>query len=197
VVVFFDIGNVLLSYDAKRAARRIAWELRRHPLKVLKTLWAGGLVDAVERGSIPPDQLYALFRTELGYEGTFAGFRRMWCDNFALHRRNAALLKELAAFHKVYLLSNTNALHYEFIRANYKFPGHVHGAVLSYELGLRKPEAAIYKAALRMAKASPKDAVFIDDLEENVDGARKVGMTGIHHKPDTDLRSELKKLGVL
>ncbi len=196
MVVFFDIGNVLLRYDSREVAKRIAWALRSHPLKVLRILWASDLVDAVERGALPPDKLFALFRDELGFEGDFESFRKLWCDHFTLERRNAALLKSLAARHRVFLLSNTNALHYEFIKERYAFARQAHGAVLSYELGLRKPEAAIYEAALKTAGAKASESVFIDDLEENVRGARRVGMAAIRNAPGVDLKSELAKLGV-
>jgi len=151
--IFFDIGNVLLYYDSYRMARTMAWELRSHPRKIAGTIWGEDLVDALERGRLPPDQLYVLFRDEFGFNGSFRRFRALWCDHFTLHRRNAALLKSLAARHRVFLLSNNNALHYQFIRERYAFTRHVRGAVLSYELGLRKPEPAIYRAALKAAGA--------------------------------------------
>ncbi len=196
MVVFFDIGNVLLRYDGREVARTIAWELRRHPLAVMREVWRGELVDSIERGKLSPEQLYALFRDKLGFSGSYGRFRLLWCDHFTLERRNAALLKSLAERHRVFLLSNTNALHYEFIRERYAFARQVHGAVLSYELGLRKPERAIYEAALKAAGAKPEESVFIDDLEENVRGARAAGIAAIRHTAGVDLKSELAKLGV-
>ncbi|MDE2312674.1 MAG: HAD-IA family hydrolase, partial [Elusimicrobia bacterium] len=117
-------------------------------------------------------------------------------DHFSLERANYALLRQLSRSRRVYLLSNTNALHYEFIRSNYAFPKRVHGALLSYRLGLRKPEPEIYLSALRRAGVEAHEAAFIDDLKENVAGARKLGINGVLYKNPSDLRAQLSGLGV-
>jgi len=77
------------------------------------------------------EQLYALFQKELGYKGTPAQFRLLWCDHFTLDRGSYALLKKTAKNVPTYLLSNTNALHIDFIRERYEFPSVVRGAILS------------------------------------------------------------------
>jgi len=197
LVVFFDIGNVLLKFDAREAAGKIARQLRLAPKSLLRRLATSKLVDSVERGLISPRELYAHFHSRLGYQGSFAQFKSLWCEHFKFNRRSASLLKALARRYRVYLLSNTNRLHYEHIRRRYAFPRQAHGAVLSHELGLRKPEPAIFRAALKIAKARPSQAVFIDDLKANVEAARRLGIYAIHHTPATDLKRELAKLGLL
>jgi glucose-1-phosphatase len=194
--VFFDIGNVLLAFDPKRVAAKIAWRLRHSPLKVARYLWSSNHVDAIERGEITPKQLFTVFQTQFEFEGSYGDFSRLWCDHFTLLRANAALLKRLAEKRKVYLLSNTNELHYDFIKANYAFPRHVHGAVLSYELGLRKPEAAIYRKAVELARVDAAQCLFVDDLAENVEAARRCGLQAIRHASGMDLRAAFKKIGV-
>lgn len=195
--VFFDIGNVLLRFDPHKMAAKIAWRLRANPLQIAKFVWQGGFVEDVERGKIGPRQLYEIFRDKLGFDGTQAQFANLWCDHFTLDRTNAALLRRVAKTRKVYLLSNTNELHYEFIRKNYAFPGDVHGAVLSHELGLRKPERAIYEKAAELAGLPAPRCLFIDDLEPNVAGARKAGFQAIHHAKGHDLRAAFETLGLL
>ncbi len=196
-VVFFDIGNVLLKVSVKQAVRRIAWAVGHHPLKVARYFWSSTIVDDIERGTIEPQELYERFRSELGYKGSFPDFNKLWCGYFELDRKGAFALKAVAEKHPTFLLSNTNYLHYEFIRARYSFAGLVDGAVLSYELGLRKPEPAIYRAALKMAGVSAEQAVFIDDMKENVEAAKLMGIRVIHNRPCTNLRRELAALGVL
>lgn len=195
--VFFDIGNVLLRFDARRVAAKVAWAVRRHPLRVARYLMDSQAVDSVERGKLTGDDLYRMFQLELGYAGSYAAFIKLWCDHFTLERGNFALLQRVAKTKKVYLLSNTNALHYEFIKARYAFPKHVHGAILSHELGLRKPEAGIYEAAVKLAGVAPARCLFIDDLKANVEGARRCGWQAIHHTKGHDLRAALAALGLV
>lgn len=196
-VVFFDIGNVLVRVNAKQAVRRLAWALGHHPLRVAKYFWSSDIVDDVERGTIEPQELYDKFREELGYSGSFPAFAKLWCGYFELNRKGALALKAVAENHPVFLLSNTNYLHYEHIRAKYSFASLVDGAVLSYELGLRKPEPEIYHAALKLAGVPADQAIFIDDLKPNIEAAKKLGISVIHHRPCTNLRRELISLGVL
>lgn len=196
-VVFFDIGNVLLHFNATDVLREVAGVVGRHPLTVAKYLLHSHIGDDIELGLISGRQLFAMFQTELGYRGDYDDFRSLWCDHFRLHHGAAGILRRVSRTHRVYLLSNTNALHYEFIRKEYAFARLVHGAVLSYKLRMRKPEPRIYRAALRIARVRPQEAVFIDDLRENVDAAKKLGMHAIRFLGSDDLRLHLRELGVL
>ncbi len=195
--VFFDIGNVLLRFNAADIARKISWAVGRHPLRVARYLWSSRIGEAIERGEISGRQLHRIFRKELGYEGDYRQFKRLWCDHFRLERPTAALLRRLAKTHKVFLLSNTNRLHFDHIRKRYGFAGHAHGAVLSYRLKMRKPEPGIYRAALKAARVRAHQAVFIDDLTENVEAARRLGIHALRYEGAEKLQAQLASLGLL
>ncbi|MBI5242064.1 MAG: HAD family phosphatase [Elusimicrobia bacterium] len=195
--VFFDIGNVLLRFDPAEVKRRIIAAVSRRPLAVFRLMGSMRLAEAVECGRVKPLELYRLFREKLGFQGDFKAFRRLWCDHFTLDRGAQALLKRVSRRRPVYLLSNTNRLHYEFIRRNYAFARYIRGAILSYRLGLRKPGAAIYEAALRRARVRPGEALFIDDMAENVEGARRAGMRALRYGGAKKLEGELRRLGLV
>ena len=194
--VFFDIGNVLLRFSSKEVLRSIAWEVRGSPVKLARYLWHSDIGERIERGEVTGEQLYQLFQKELDYKGTYAQFRLLWCDHFTLDRGSSALLKRTASAVPTYLLSNTNALHIDFIRERYKFPALVRGAILSHELGLRKPDPAIYRAALKLSGTKAEETVFVDDLKPNVEAAKKLGMIGILFKDAADLRRRFDALGI-
>ncbi len=195
--VFFDIGNVLLQFDLKEILRKIAAVAGTRPLRVARLLWARDLVDGIERGEITASELYAIFESELGYKCEFGEFVNLWCDHFTLNKKSANLLRRAGERADTYLLSNTNRLHYEFIASRYAFPGYVKSAVLSYELGLRKPEAGIYEAALRTAGVRPEQAFFVDDLKENVEGAAKLGIRAVRFRSADILEAEMQALGII
>lgn len=195
--LFFDIGNVLVRFDARTLAARFAWQLRRRPIKVAELLLSSGWLDALERGRLSPGGFFRRLRDDAGFPDDYDLFRSMWCGHFRLEPLAARLLARASRRAPVYLLSNTNRLHYDFIRRRYAFVGRAEGAVLSYRLGLRKPEPAIYKAALRMAKIPPEAAFFVDDIEENVAAARKLGIEAWRHRGPQALERRLEELGLL
>jgi epoxide hydrolase-like predicted phosphatase len=63
-----------------------------------------------------------------------------------------------------------------------RFPDLFDAVVISAEVGLRKPEPEIYLFAAERLGVQPPECVFVDDLPQNVDGARAVGMEGIVHR---------------
>ncbi len=196
--IFFDIGQVLVRYDARQAARAMAKLLGRNPVKVARYLWGSDIVDRIERGTLKPEEIFGMFQAELGFAGDFDAFKRLWSGFFRLNADVSRIFDRLRARgHKIYVLSNTNELHWDFIRGRFGFAKKLDGAVLSYELRERKPEPAIYLSALRLAGAQAEHCIFIDDRRENVVAAARLGFRAIHFKSERALRSELIKAGAL
>jgi putative hydrolase of the HAD superfamily len=108
------------------------------------------------------------------------------------------VLLDLKKYYKVWLLSNTNPKHIsDELDNKYVFPHLVDGAIYSYKVGLRKPDKEIYLKACELAEVKPKESVFIDDLSENISGAKKVGLKGIHYIGIVELNTSLKQLGLI
>ena len=70
------------------------------------------------------------------------------------------------------------------------------GSILSHELGLRKPDPAIYRAALKLSGTKAEETVFVDDLKSNVESARKLGFQAIRFRDAEDLRRRFDALGL-
>jgi len=88
---------------------------------------------------------------------------------------------------RTFLLSNTNAIHLSYyfdrLKEIYGTYGYTHlfnKTYYSYELGLRKPNADIFKYVIKDAGIIPKETMFIDDFIENIDTARLIGFQTIH-----------------
>ncbi len=193
---FFDVGNVLLRFSSRRVLAKIACAVKRHPLKLARYLWTSDVGERIERGELDGTALYAIFQKELDYRGSFAQFRELWCDHFSLDRGSHAVFKAAAERVPTYLLSNTNALHFDYIRKRYSFPHQARGSILSHEVGLRKPDPAIYRKALELSGTRAGETVFVDDLKPNVDAARDLGMIAIRFRGADDLRRHFEALGL-
>ena len=134
----------------------------------------------------------------IGLEISHDEFADAWTDIFWLNESVVELLGELKA--KGYTLvmgSNTNDLHANHFRPLFaEALGSFDRLILSYEVGHIKPSADFYLACAEAASAPPPDCVFIDDLAENVEGARAAGLRAILYQTTDQLRADLAAHGV-
>jgi epoxide hydrolase-like predicted phosphatase len=105
------------------------------------------------------------------------------------------LIKEKG--YKIYILSNIIDEHFKKISQKSAFMIEVDGMVLSYLVNAEKPYAAIYQKLLETYSLKPEECLFIDDLVDNVQGAKALGIDGIVCTDHTSVIQELKQLGVL
>ena len=92
----------------------------------------------------------------------------------------AELIAELkAAGYRLFVLSNMSKDYIEFLREMPVFQ-HFEGEIVSYEVGLIKPEREIYNLLLDRYNLVPEQTMFIDDRKPNVDAAAEVGINPFH-----------------
>jgi len=195
----FDLGQVLVWFDNKIFLRKLAehagLELERLRAAVHENL---DLIRAFDRGEISPAEFHQEVCAALGLEIEADLFFEYYEDIFAANAPVLEIVRRLkAAGYLLVLLSNTDVVRYAFIQRRFPETQTFDAYVLSYEVGLMKPDPAIYLEAGRRAGAKPADCVFIDDLAENVEAARAAGMHALHYAPETDLAAELRTLGLV
>lgn len=98
--------------------------------------------------------------------------------------------------YKLYLLSNYNKWHFENDSKRFQFMNYVDGGIISYQVQHVKPEPEIYEALIRKYDIKPEEAVFMDDLQENLDGAKVFGFHTILVQSHEQTLLDLRKLGV-
>jgi len=194
--VIFDLGNVLLTLDFDRALNRLAAGCRKSRAELDRYIATTPWVNQLATGELSKWDFFETVVADLGYTGTFEEFAEAWSDMFAPNEPILAVARALKGRLARVILSNTNAIHMEYIFARYPCIHGFDGYVLSHEVGVQKPDRRIYDWALQRYRLNPRQAVFIDDLAENVAGARAVGLHAIHHQTADQTRQELTKLGV-
>ena len=117
------------------------------------------------------------------------------CDDMLrVSKKNTDLNKTLkAAGIGVYYLSNTNEHAFEFMTSTYEVFSYLDGGIASYRDGVIKPSADIFELFLSRYGKTAEECVFVDDMPQNVDGAKAVGLHGIVLKNIDDLEDELCK----
>ena len=141
-----------------------------------------------EIGAITPDEfrnnIRNLFATPLSDSTIDEAWNAMLGD---LPAERWSILEQVRKKYRTFILSNTNAIHvsYYFNRIQQKFGtyGYSHlfeKIYFSFELGLRKPDEAIFRYVLKDAGLDPAKTLFIDDFVENIQTARELGFQTVH-----------------
>jgi putative hydrolase of the HAD superfamily len=196
--IFFDLGNVIIPFDFKRAYTRLQ-PLCNYPVTEIPQRMRGtDLVSRFESGQIAPEQFVKEFSAVLELRISYDEFCDLWTSVFLPEPLiEESLLANLGRRHPLMLLSNTNQIHFHMIRANYPLLRHFDHYVLSYEVGALKPSEKIFQAALAQARCEAGECFFTDDLAVNVEAARKHGMDAVQFQSAAQLEGELRARGLL
>jgi putative hydrolase of the HAD superfamily len=201
--VLFDLGNVLVTFDRRRARNRLAPFLPPDKVSLMRTDEAAfsslfrKAAEDLETGRIDFEQFHLRFQEVMDATIPFDAFRVIYCDMFQPDDRMITLGRALSRSYAAYLVSNTSRVHYEWIVGQFPDVRFYRDAALSFEIGAMKPSPAYYERALSKFGIEPAQSVFIDDLPENVQGATEAGMTGIVFRGIDDLVIRLADMNVL
>lgn len=183
MLYIFDLGNVIVDIDFNRVLG--VWsDLGRVPLATLQSRFRmGESFEQHERGEISDEQFAAAICDDLDIALSFEQFAAGWQAVFVDVRPEViALMQQLREQgHRVVILSNTNRLHCEYWPSQYpQVQQAADKLYLSQDMGLRKPEAAIYQQLLQQEGVEADQALFFDDNLANIEAARALGITSIH-----------------
>lgn len=196
--VICDLGRVILWFDSDIFYKRLARRCGLSPDKIREAAYLGGnLYEAFDRGFLTPEEFHRRYRANLGVDVDREAFFEDYNAIFTMNRPVLDVLVGLKqAACQLVLLSNTDIERFGFIRRTFPEILVFDDYVLSYEQGCLKPEAGIYREAVRRAGCAPSACLFIDDMEANVRGAVEAGLQGLLYRPETDLAFELRALGI-
>jgi len=120
----------------------------------------------------------------------------LYAEEWARDEEMIEFVKGLRGKRKLGLLSNTEDVHAARMRKE-KLLEMFDAYVLSNEVGLVKPDEGIYLLMLEKLGVKAAESVFFDDVQENVDAAKKLGMQAFRFISREQCESKLKDLGVI
>ncbi|MEI7750528.1 MAG: HAD family phosphatase [Candidatus Omnitrophota bacterium] len=194
--VIFDLGNVLVNYDVKKAAKRFSAVSGLSTQEIWKRFFLSRFEQAYTRGQISTREFHRIACKTLDISMPLATFSHYWNDIFWENPGMERLLVRIKKHYPLYLISNTNKLHYTHLRKHFKLLRHFKQRFPSHEVGARKPDLKIYRRVLKKIGLRPEETVFIDDMKSFIKGARKTGMHAIHFKGRPALLKSLRQLGI-
>lgn len=194
--VIFDLGNVLVNFNAIKSGKRFAKHCNVPFEKVWEHFFISKTEKAYTRGKLTSRQFYKFSCQALDVPVDYKTFAHYWNDIFWENKGMDALLRDLKKNYPLYLISNTNELHFSHLKKKFKILRHFKKLFPSHEVGHRKPEPQIYKKVLKKIGYKPQDTVFVDDVVKFVEGARAVGMHAVQFRTPQGLKRDLRRLGV-
>ena len=192
--VLFDLGGVILRTEYQAPRQRLAEEFGMDYDDIDKIVFGGNSAARASVGEITEEEHWRNVMKIL--KRPAAEYERIRADFFAgdvIDHNILNFLRSIKPKYKVGLISNAWSGLRSYIERE-KFDDVFDHMTISAEVGAMKPSAKIYEFALEQLQVQASEAVFVDDVQENIEACEKLGMMGIQFK---DSESTLKKLKAL
>jgi glucose-1-phosphatase len=192
-VIVSDLGNVLIPFDYNIAYQR---------LENIETGLGQRFFDqykenydyhrSFERGEVSEEEFLTKLSGFINNKVDKKTLISVYSKIFNVNEDVASLLPGLKKKYKLVLLSNTNIVHQKYGWKEYSFLKNFDKLILSHEVGSVKPEEKIYRAVEDYTKLPSEEHIFIDDIFEYAEGAKKLGWDAIQFKSYKQLVDELR-----
>ena len=191
--IVFDIGGVLeitpdlgLTDKWEQRLQLQSGELNQR----LQDVWRDGSL-----GFISESEVYGAVGERLGIEaGVVDDFMAdMWQEYLgSLNAELANYFRQLRPRFQTAILSNSFVGAREREQAHYQFEEICDFIIYSHEVGLEKPDRRIYQLTWERLKLRPKEIIFVDDVEENIEAAQRLGIHGILFKDNDQTIADIE-----
>jgi putative hydrolase of the HAD superfamily len=193
--IIFDLGGVIINLDNQRTEAAFTALGVKNFREYFGHGHAASFFKDYEIGRIDDRQFIDALKELTGLavpdEEIIRGWNALLLD-FPPER--IQLLKELRKKYRIFLFSNTNALHLDALRLIYAgafgpetLDEHFEKTYYSHVMGMRKPEKEPFDLILRENQLKPLETLFVDDAQINVEGAEAAGLKGLYLRPGISL----------
>ena len=196
--ILFDWGGVLIHLDKHRCTEAFAQLGVEVSDELTNPYGQRADLKGFERGTMSVDEFHDTVRRLYAPGLTDAQIDRAWnALLLEIPTYKLDMLLKLKERYRLYLLSNTNAVHWEEGRKRFDYKGYraedyFEQIFLSQEIHELKPAPEAFLKVTQLAGIEPEETLFIDDLQASCDAAAALGFHTYCPKANSDWRSELK-----
>jgi len=197
--IIFDLGNVLIDFDHKIAAKKICQFCNKSEQEIFDLFFDSELTTLFEEGKIPPLAFFFKVKEILNLKLGYNEFVSIWNEIFFLTDKNRlvySLARSLKENYKTALLSNINILHFGYLVKNFPVFDAFHHLITSFEVGFIKPHPMIYKKTLELLEVPAHNVFYTDDRVELIEQAREFGFRSFPFQGVDKLKSDFLSVGV-
>ncbi|HGJ9565587.1 TPA: HAD family hydrolase [Streptococcus pneumoniae] len=195
--IIFDLGNVLIEWNKEKILSKICKNDLEYNL-FNKFVFQSNLWIDLDNGKISLEFLENQLIDEMGhqYQDQIHELVWNWFIYVDLYDEVYELIKQLKKKNfQIYVLSNTSSIFHILLDSVLsKVSSVLDGYVISCEVKMMKPQKEIYLSLVNKYQLDIKDCIFLDDLEENVEAARTLGIKAFQIKERKEISNILKDL---
>lgn len=195
--IIFDLGNVLIEWNKEKILSKICKNDLEYNL-FNKFVFQSNLWIDLDNGKISLEFLENQLIDEMGhqYQDQIHELVWNWFNYVDLYDEVYELIKQLKKKNfQIYVLSNTSSIFHILLNSVLsKVSSVLDGYVISCEVKMMKPQKEIYLSLVNKYQLDIKDCIFLDDLEENVEAARTLGIKAFQIKERKEISNILKDL---
>lgn len=193
-LLVFDLGHVIVDFDWDEICAGFAGISNKSDQQLRKAFLHCSKL-GYETGKIDTEGFLLELNKALGTTLATDQFTQLWVATFCENLEMAELLSVLKEQRPLYMLSNTNEAHFDYLEEKFNISRHFAELILSYKTGFAKPDPDIYREIVRLSGFKPGECLFIDDLKLNILGAQAAGLKTILFTSVFDLKKQLAELG--
>ncbi|MBX3571458.1 MAG: HAD family phosphatase [Mesorhizobium sp.] len=195
--IVFDIGKVLIHYDPDLPYSRLIPDAEKRRWFFENVCTSEWNIEQ-DRGRAWADAEALLIARHPGEADNIRAFRRHWHEMVPHHYEDsvALMLGLIEDGRDVTMLTNFAADTFAEARAKFPFLDRPRGVTVSGEIGLIKPDRAIFERHAADFGLDPSASLFIDDSAKNVQGAIDAGWQAVLFEGAEKLEADLRRLGV-
>lgn len=191
--IIFDLGGVVFTNGSTRFIEYL--DKKSHLNKnQIHSILMGDLGNSYRLGTISKADFWEKFTEQLGLNENPEELEDEWINGYELISETKDLIDGLSKKYKVYFLSDNVKERVERLNKKHNFTDWFEDGIFSHEAGVKKPDLKIYEMALGKTGVKAEETIFIDDREENLPPAQKLGMATVLFTDAGKLKSELSKL---
>jgi len=195
----FDLGNVIIPFDNYIAASKIKNYTDKSVDEIYNIIFDSSIVKQFSEGKIEPVNFFNELKEiiKLNSKITYEEFESIWNSIFIKEdKKMCQLIRKFKKNYDVAIISNINKIHYEYIMKNFDIFQQIKKRILSYKVGVNKPDPEIYKEAFKVIKAEPEDTIYIDDRLDLIQESKKLGLNSIQYRGYDRLIKDLERFGI-
>lgn len=193
--LLFDLGGVIETISPDLVVQEMKKLGFENAEKFFSLFQQSEICTAFELGKVTKEEFISYIRDKVSQTISSNQIVKAWNANLlGVNEESISILNKIRNLgYKMYILSNTNEIHFSSIQQkfynkySYELSILFDDVFLSFEIGLRKPDNEIYKYVLNKINLEAEQVLLIDDLKANIESAKNMGIKTHYHRTNDPL----------